>query len=867
MSSFFCKKTISLLFFLLLLLVPVQSLPSDTKEISQSSEYIRYEKISNHIKEQDKALIELEKSSKKTFLDRYNKYSSILDKLAQISKSLSKKNDNKILSENYKYVVELWRSFVEDSFVNISGSVIERNLPEIVTFEEFSPSSDLSQKKIEDLNKKYIKLKQDYRKYVHNFDIALEKDNLYYNKILLNSGKLRSKIYQRLKKEEGVYVYELSNENFHDLWREVRIIPLRWTATFYSKILEFRDHLNAGPVGYMIILKEVSLLATIILFVIVFVWFYRRMVDSFEGAAETYLRKAYRSNLHWFLQYLLSLINKIIPLLVLQFGLLLIERIIETTTINELAELVPYVEYYILYRMVVVVSSYSVTKLKANNQIHINYQSHSKLLKSFTSFYRFILINMMVLHSINTIVGEAMIYGIYNNIYIATLIIYSLYLVDLWRLEIFKYKLTNLDKKAAKTLKTHFKRFYAPITSYIIFILIIIAKIYNMLLIWLDQFDLSKKISAKIFQAQIKKASAQFIHQRFYNIPESYIQKFSSTEPISKFLVEPNEFINCRQNIENWLNGRGLSNNILLYGAAGSGKTTLINSLDKYFNSKIYKHINLNTKIVDFTSLVDVLNKALGLKSKNLESLISELQQIKQKTIIAIDNAHNLFLSSPNGFDSIKSFLTIINSKIENVFWVVSFHSFAWDHISRILESSQSFDTKLELESWSSKEIEDLIMNRHREAYYEISFDDIFFALEKEHIKDTIDYMKNKFFRLLWEQSDGNPARAMSLWISSLRFDGYNTLHVSLPTEFDSSNILNLGSDLLFVCAAILRHEFLSIEQLAEVTNQEKSAISYMVKTCIKKKILIQDKNSNLRINPEFSSDIIRILKRKNYVY
>lgn len=859
----FLRKNIIGLVCLLGFLLPYQIQAIDTNPKPKSTEYFRYEKLLKQISVLEQELGESEKVWKKSFEQRRVKFKEILQKLDNINAKLYRKWTRQNLNEDYKYVVGLWRSFVEDSFVNISGSVIERKLPEIITFDDFPPESELSKVQTSNLNRKYFQLKKKYRSYNEKFDIEQEKDTLYYNKILLSSGKLRSKIYQRLLKSNDKSIYEFTNENLDDLWREVRIIPIRWSATFYSKILEFRDHLNAGPVGYMMILKESSLLGLIILSIIIFIWFFNRMTAKFEIIAEIYLRKAYRSNIHWLPQYMLSLVNKIIPLLVLQLGLVTIEKILAATTISELAELIPYIEYYIIYRIAVVTTSYSITKLKSSNKIHVNYQTHAKILKSLTSFYKCILINMMVLHSIDAIVGKALIYGIFYNLYATITLVYSIYLVDRWRNDLFALVKTNLFGESYNIGK-HSHRFYSPLISYLAFIYVILSKIYNIFLAWLDQFDFSKKISARLFQAQIRQAVSKEETHNFYPIPDSYIRKFSGNEANSQFLVEQNEFTNARNIIDRWIEGNDSLNNILLYGASGSGKTTFINSLNRYFNSKIYKHIILDSKITDPLKLEEKLNDILGM---SISEILSGKKKLKEKLIISIDNAHNLFLAAPEDFEAIKYLLTIVNSKIENIFWIVSFHSFAWDHISRILESAQSFDMKLELESWSADEIEDLVMNRHSEGDYEISFDDIFFALEKDHLKDTMDYMKNKFFRLLWEQSDGNPTRSMSLWLSSLRFDGHDTLHVSIPSEFDSSDILNLGPNPLFVCAAILRHEFLSMKQIAKVTNQDPEKISYIVKACMKKRIILQDQDSNFRINPEYGSDIIRILKRKNYVY
>lgn len=864
MSNSFYKNIVILISLSLGLLMPIQAIGIESKKSSKSPEYIKYEKTLKQIKIQNKVLDDSEKAWKKTFQNRYNEYVSILGKLDKIDSSLYKKWNCESLNQDYKYVVELWRSFVEDSFANISGSVIDRNLPELITFEEFSPGEDLSGAQILELEKKYQKFKTNYNNYSKKFDIALEKDTLHYNKILLSSGKLRSKIYQRLSGAKDKSVYEFTNENIEDIWREIRIIPLRWTATFYSKILEFRDHLNAGPVGYMVVLKELTIFGILLLFLIGFFWFYNRLTDNFEEIAESYLRKAYRSNEHWFLQYILSLLNKSMPLLVLQLGLWFVESILAKTTISELAEFVPYISYYIMYRLSLIITSYTITRLKSHNFIVIDYTLHAKILRCFTAILKFTLFSWMILHTIEAIVGEAIIYNICYKLSVFIGLVYSIYLIDKWRLEIFKYLSHNFSLQTYLLLKPQFHNFYAPLVSYVVFLMITLDKLLDFMRIWLDRFDFARKISAKIFLSQIKKSSKSNKEEILKELPDSYTKVFARKENILDFLIEPQEFVDYRLTIEKWLENKTRAHSIMIYGGYGSGKTTLISSLGISFNKDKVKNISFSTKSLTSKLLLDKLRDILGGKSNDIDVLIEEWNQREEKIVICIDDAHNLFLSNPGGCEVIKSLIHIINGDIKNIFWVVAFHNYSWDYLSKALECHQCFDKNIRLESWSSEDLENLIMNRHKETNFELSYDDIFFALEKKHLKETIDYMKSKFFKLLWEQFDGNPARAIRIWLSSLRYSGYSkTLHVSLPPELDLTSILDIGSNLLFVCSAILRHEFLSSEEIQLVTNQSEDTILYILKLCQKKDIVIQDAELNYKLNPEYAGDIIRVLKRK----
>ncbi|MFK7973587.1 MAG: AAA family ATPase [Rickettsiaceae bacterium] len=837
-------------------------------ESSAKQEIKRYNDYLHTTKERQKALSSSEQLWQDSFRQRSVKFKQILERLGEIDRKLGENKIYYSIHTDYLYVLKLWRSFVEDSFDNISGAIIERTIPMAIPYKEFELGHGITEGKLKYINSVRQKFTNRLKQEAIGFELAQEQDSIQYTKILLYSGKLRSKLYQRLSKVDKSLEAKLSNEFIADFWREIHIIPLRWTATLYSKILEFRSNLHAGPIGYFAIFKEIMKFTFFIIFLISFIWFFKKLVLRCERIAEVNLRKVHRLNNHWILQYCLTILHKSIPWLLLLLGIHILTVILETTTLQELSELLPYIVYYTCYQLLLLITTSTITRAKMQNILTTNYIKQAKLLRSFISIYRFIFFNMVISHTVETVVGKAIVYGMCQQLFLIIGISYMVAITDRWRQEILDHVHSILPIKILNLITPYLNFFLAPVFSFIFFNIIVIHYIYVHLIDWLNQFDFSKRLSAKIFLAQIKKTRNGIPNKTNNQLPEDYTEHFNNQEIGSNIIITSQEFEECYQNISNWLQGRSAVHSMAIYGINGSGKSSFINVLIKKIDLNACVRIKLTSKITSANGLISQLKQVLGGDSTELDLLIKEWRiRIDKKIILCIDDAHHLFLSKSQGFDAIKTLMQIINADIENIFWCITFHSYSWSYISNVLDRYQCFDEIIELEPWSAKNIQTLITNYHKETKYELSFDDIFFALDKEYIDNTIEDMKIKFFEILWEQSNGNPSHAIRLWLQSLHYKAQNTIHVCLPPELDPINLSQMGDEVHFVCAAIIRHEVLSRLQIQEIMNQDKGVIARVLKICHEKKILLKDSDYNLRLNPDLSNNIIRTLKRKNYVY
>lgn len=801
------------------------------------------------------------------FDERARFYQDKTEHLSQMDGRLKRHWNYDGLLKDYNYVVDIWRMFADHSFDNISGASIERSFP-VVPHLDMTTRERVSTQEYSSLQELTDEVTTLFSDALSGFDDRQEKDSLGYSRVLLSAGKLRSQQYQRLQFLGYLSADKFSKTNREDFIRELRIIPVRWTATFYSKLLEFRDYSRAGIEGYFYIAKELLLFLCLISFCVFFMWSFRKFVSVFEGYAEKIHKTLISSSTHWIWMYVLTVLNKSIPWILLLLGVWFAIGLVEASSFKELSNLFPYVDFYIYYRLYLIIADDLFTRLKGVGFIDPKPDQKLKLFQLNRSTGRFLFISIAILHTINTVVGKAMVYSTTFNILYVFSGIYIVYLSSRWSEEIFNSKAwLDIAKKFSPSLQSMIKKTYL-LSSLVVFLITISLWLFDWSINYLGQFDNFKKLSAFMLRMRLNKAH-DIQKNGFQNyLPESYLTQFKSNRLAKEYITENIQFKEAVASIENWITQNDSHHSMLIYGSNGAGKSIFISELNHHFNGKNSYIIDLQVKETNGSGIIKKLQNVLGGETNDLEKLIKFWKSnVKRKTVIYIDNAHNLFLSQINGFEGIQTLMRIINADIDNIFWCVSFHRESWHYIRRAMSEYQCFDRTIELHPWSAEELQKYIMKCHTQSGFKISFDNILTLLGKKKRRETRNTIESRFFKLLWEQTEGNPTRAVNLWLRSLSFDGNETMKVTTPPLEDMSNFLDLDDDIHFMCASLIRHEILTREQIRITTTQSKNVISRIVKYALEKKLIVEQENNILRLNPDLAGQIIRSLRRKNYVY
>lgn len=827
---------------------------------------VRSNDIQSVIEKTKSDILVAEENWRQQFEVRKASHIEKMERLQEIETRLKQNTVYEGILSDYRYVVDLWRRFADHSFDNISGTTIQRSFPSLPHLTD-QTRQNLSLEELEFTEASLNELKDMIAMSLQGFERKQEEDALRYNQILLAAGKLRSKQYQRLNNLGYINSSVFSNNNLNDLVRELRIIPVRWTATFYSKILEFRAYLETGVEGYFYILKELSILFVLLGFFALFAWTFHKVVGLFEKLAETISKHYSDLSSHWALTVTSNIISHAIPWITLLFAMWFAIGIISASSFKELARLIPYVDFYIYYRLCLIAFGDLLAALANREIVSLQTSSRKKALQTAKGWGRFTFLSLALLHTVDTVVGKAMIYSLLSNLILCLSALYIFYLSSQWHTEFYQSRgWANLARNLHPELKSWLQRHWRISPFFAISCTIIHAAFYA-LVGYLERYDTFKKFTAVIFRSKLSKLNDEGHLAEITSLPDSYINQFSDKELINNLIHGRPEFQQASSTIHNWVKGNTNQHTLVLYGSNGAGKSFMMKQLSNLVEGADVHELNLHSKQPNSAYILRLLHEKLGGTAADPVELAKVWQKtVKKKTVVFIDNAHHLFLSQLNGFDGIRTLLTLINSDIDNIFWCLSFHKESWQYLRQVMDEAHGFDTVLELKPWSAEELQIYIKKAHSQSGFKVSFDSLLSVLGKKKSREDRNSIEGKFFKLLWEQTNGNPSRAVRLWLKSLQFDGKQTLRVIRPPMLDVSEFLDYEDEVHFVCMTLLRHEALLRQQISTTTQQSEHTTARVVKFLLEKDIIIEE-DKLLRINPDLAGSIIRSLKRRNYVY
>jgi|GEM_PF-5652353 len=337
-------------------------------------------------------------------------------------------------------------------------------------------------------------------------------------------------------------------------------------------------------------------------------------------------------------------------------------------------------------------------------------------------------------------------------------------------------------------------------------------------------------------------------------------KKITSTENITKLNESLSKITDA------WLNNKSSENNILLHGCRGIGKSTLIKNWEKSANNtKKIVRTNLACRDTSEANLIKSISNSLEINIDSIDELLI-LDETIEKTIVVIDNCENLFLSKIGGFKAYQLILSLITMPLNNIFWVFVIGTETNKILNNIFGQSHQFSHCLEMRSWQSEEIREMIMSRHNSSRRRLIFDELLFSSIGNDEYSSYASAADRCFLLLAEQSNGNPSIAIEAWFkASSKKDAY-TIEIGLPEKANMAFLSQCSSDLLFIYAALIKHKQLSLKDAYQSTRQEESVALRAFKFGIDQGFLHKNERNEFSVHAYWHFQLISFLTSKNYL-
>ena len=214
----------------------------------------------------------------------------------------------------------------------------------------------------------------------------------------------------------------------------------------------------------------------------------------------------------------------------------------------------------------------------------------------------------------------------------------------------------------------------------------------------------------------------------------------------------------------------------------------------------------------------------------------------------------------------------LISKTEKKVYWLVEFTVYAWKYLEKSVSINKYFKYSILLQQMSEEQIVKIIMKRHRVSGYDFQIDSSNLSTsEKRKIKKLEEeekdaYLKEIYFKALNRFAENNISLALLYWIRSTKKVENNVITIGILKNLNFNLINTLPDESVFTLHALLLHDSLTVEDHAQIFNNDllQSRLSLMV--LVDKGILVQDEN-RYQINRLLYRQVVNVLSNKNILH
>jgi hypothetical protein len=401
--------------------------------------------------------------------------------------------------------------------------------------------------------------------------------------------------------------------------------------------------------------------------------------------------------------------------------------------------------------------------------------------------------------------------------------------------------------------------------------LLVLGQLYDLLLVLHQRLlnnDGYRRIATQILRLRLESVVSEESSESEGVVSEAYSSWFLQRSHEGVGILRQESLVaDLLAPLQQWFGHKSPDNVLLISGHQGMGKTTVLDIIEKHWQSCPVLRLDVQDKITCREAVLDLLADALGMPQPvDIRQLI-EFDTTQPRRIIMVDSCENLFLADVGRLDGMRAFLECVNAKFQNLYWVIVLHRPAWDYLSKVFRREHRILTQFLIPRWDAAEIRKLILSRHHRSGFRLQYDELLLAARATSDSATFRAAESRVFNLLWEQCNGNPEQALYLWLAAAQKLKGNLIQVGMPARPPLSALAGLGDDSCFVYAAIVIHNKAGIEELVACTNLPEAIVRHAIKVGLNLELLQYGEDRRYSIQPSWYYTVLTLLARKNMLH
>ena len=337
-------------------------------------------------------------------------------------------------------------------------------------------------------------------------------------------------------------------------------------------------------------------------------------------------------------------------------------------------------------------------------------------------------------------------------------------------------------------------------------------------------------------------------------LPQFYKNLFSGRSSISEDF-----WISRKKNEEMFSTGvqrfnSGRQGGIIIVGERNSGKTAFCRYMSvRAFKKEKVHHIfpiySGSVKVSDFVAEINRITNTNGNIKEIMESL-------PHGSAIIFHDLELWWERSDSGWEVIKILIEIVNEYSRKILFIVNINPYAFDIMNRMVNLQDVFISVIQLTPFDSKEIQEIIIRRHRSSGLE-------FVLHKSEEEELSEIRMARLFNKYFNYSEGNPGNALKAWLGNIVNVSEEKIYIKQPQLPDIEVLKELDEEWKIILIQLILHKRMTFERINKIFFMDELKSKGTINSMLRAGLIEEKRDKLYIVNSFIESHIIKVLRRE----